>query len=79
MTPPVGTKLYQYAQALVLHPHDKADTTEDVTYFKTVPVQSVQIVRDGVKMDAWEVKFLIFPDQTKLATNTASAYAQLGT
>lgn len=77
LVPPVGTNLYQYAQALLLHPRDKGvATTEDIEIYKTVPVSSFQLPRDGVKPDMWEVIFNIYPDRTKLASGI-NAYLDL--
>jgi hypothetical protein len=79
LTPPVGTKMYQYAKQLLLHPTDQgAGTTLDIAFFKTVPVNSFQVERNGVKQDEWVVEFAIFPDATKLAAGTPPYWEVLG-
>lgn len=71
MVPSVNTLLANsYAAALVLHPRDKTtDTSEDIKFYKTVPVQSVQLSRDGRADDVWEILFRIYPDLSKLPAN----------
>ena len=77
LCPPIGTRLMQYAKQLTLHPRDMgAVTTEDVEIWKTVPVQSFALPRNGKDPDKWEVIFNIYPDLTKLAAGT-NAYMQI--
>ena len=71
LVPPIGTQVAQYADLLTLHPRDKgAATTEDVHFFKAVPVQSFKLPRNGQDFDRWEVRFNLYPDLTKLAAGT---------
>lgn len=77
LVPAVGTGLYQYAQALTCHPRDKGGVTdEDLLLYKTVPISSFQLPRDGKGPDLWEVIFQVFPDQSKLNSGI-NAYGEL--
>lgn len=70
LAPSVNTLMSNsYAAALVLHPRDKADASEDVKFYKAVPVQSVNLSRDGKADDVWEITFRIYPDLSKLPAN----------
>jgi hypothetical protein len=74
--------MYQYAQELVLHPHDlpAATTTEDVHLIKTVPMQILNIKRDGVKDEVFEVTFQPYPDLSRLQAATPFLdYGYIGT
>jgi hypothetical protein len=72
LSPAKVVDLYTYAQKLLLHPADLAesgqgvDLTHDLTLVKTVPCTPYRIARDGEKPDVWAVDFEIFPDRTKL-------------
>jgi hypothetical protein len=79
LTPPIGTKMYQYAKKLTLHPTDQgAGTTLDIVFFKAVPANSFQVERNGVKQDEWVVEFAIYPDRTKLAAGSPAYWEVLG-
>ncbi len=76
LTPPIGARMQQYAQQLTLHPRDKGSTTtEDVLFWKAVPVQSFLLPRNGKDPDKWEIIFNVYPDLTKLAAGIASPFA----
>lgn len=67
--PAVNTLMASYAQALLLHPRDVADVSQDLSIYKATPVQAFNLTRDGTKDDVWEVMFMIYPDLTKLPNN----------
>lgn len=80
-TPPVGKLLYDYAKKLVLHPSDLPDTdkTEDIGFWKAVPMTGYMIKRDGEKEDVWKVSFAIYPDHAKLVPPSEdSPYGWIG-
>lgn len=79
LTPPVGTRLLQYAQLLVLHPIDLgAGTSEDIHVFKTVPF-AVLPKRTGTSWDLFEILFKVYPDQTKLIAGQNPYWEMKGT
>jgi hypothetical protein len=72
ITPPTLHKdLYDYAQALNLHPHDlPADNvTEDWVFVKTVP-RLIGGKFDGVNWNNVSCEFRVFPDRTKAVDPT---------
>lgn len=81
LTPIYGADMAALAKPLLLHPIDKvdglgnADTTEDITIFKALPIPS-PVRRTGTDFDVWEVPWLIYPDLTKLSTGVA-AYMEM--
>lgn len=77
LTPPIGTGMTQYAKQLTLHPRDMLlVTTEDMEFWKAVPVQSYKLPRNGQDFDKWEVRFNLYPDPAKIAAGT-HPYAQI--
>jgi hypothetical protein len=60
-----GQRLYEYAGALVLHPHDlpATDLSEDLNFVKAVPVTPpAKLKRDGTKEDVFEIVMHAYPD-----------------
>ena len=74
--PVVGTRLYQYAKPLSLHPSHLAvaTVTENFNVRKAVPLGAVAIKRNGKDMNAVAVKFRVYPDRTKLGTGLAAYF-----
>lgn len=70
LTPVIGTLLSAtYAKALILHPRDMADVSEDIELYKTVPMNAIGPKRTGREDDIWTIEFWIYPDLTKLTTS----------
>jgi hypothetical protein len=67
LMPTLPADLYDYAKALLLHPHDKgSDVSEDVHLLKTVPKIIPATERDGMKYDVWTIEFQVFFDRAQL-------------
>jgi hypothetical protein len=79
LMPPIGTKLYQYAKAMILHPTDSNATNQDIDVFAVVPLPP-GMKRTGPEFDKFEAQFLIYPDRAKLlaGTNPIAQLAALG-
>jgi hypothetical protein len=67
LSPPVNTDIYAYAQVLLLHPNDVAGgtTSQDLEFLKAVPIQTMNLKRDGQADDVWQIKFKILPDRSQ--------------
>jgi hypothetical protein len=77
LIPPINTLLASnYAHALVLHPRGAADAYQDINLTKAVPVQLMNLSRDGTKDDVWELEFKIYPDLS--VTFPANPYGHVG-
>ena len=74
------TNLYQYAQELILHPHDLTSSNkEDVHLLKAVPIQLPNMKRDGKSDDVYEGEFYFYPDLTQLqASPPVLKYGYIG-
>jgi hypothetical protein len=44
----------------------RAGTPQDLEFPKAVPIQSMNLKRDGENDDVWEIIFKIFPDRSQL-------------
>ena len=77
--PAVGTRLYQYAKPLKLHPSHLpvATVTDNFNVRKTVPWKTYQIRRAGTSQNLVVCEFLVYPDRVKLAAG-AEAYFYFG-
>jgi len=64
----LGTTLYQHAKAVVLHPRDMGDATEDVTLDKAVATGNCELKGDGSADGAIPLELLCFPDHAELPT-----------
>lgn len=63
--------LYDFAQMLILHPHDMgADVTQDLHFPKAAPVSTINMKRAGTADDVWVVEFMVLPDLAQLQTAT---------
>jgi hypothetical protein len=61
----INTDMYSYAALLTLHPHDEADTNQDLNFLNAVAMTPPGTpARDGSKNDVWTVEFKIYPSRT---------------
>ena len=61
--PPNGVDIYTYAQAVVLHPDDAADASEDIIARKAAPVTGVNLKGDGEKDATIDFDLVCYPDR----------------
>jgi hypothetical protein len=80
LSPSTAADLYDYAEALVLHPHDLAaeETDEDITLLKAAPNGPPGADRDGVSDDVLVGEFLFYPDRDVLAATEEIRYGYVG-
>jgi len=80
LTPTTLNKdMYDYAQLLTLHPRDAADTNQDTSLLKAVPVNAYSIKRDGKSDDIWRVAYDFYPLRSALeATPSVLLYGYVG-
>lgn len=62
----LGGDLYQYAKEVLLHPRDKADTTEDIKLLKAVPIGPLTIKGDGANEGGIPLTLFAYPDRSQL-------------
>jgi hypothetical protein len=72
VVPVPGTRLYQYAKPLILHPTDLAVTNQDLLFHAAVPMPPGAMKRTGTEFDKFEAQFMVYPDRTKLLAGTAA-------